>query len=390
MDDFVFKNPTKIIFGKGAESKVGAEARESASKVLLHFGGGSIKKTGLYDRVVASLKASGVAFVELGGVEPNPHLGLVKKGIEICRKEKIGLVLAVGGGSAIDSAKAIALGVPYAGDVWDFYAGNAEPAEALPVGTILTIPAAGSEASTGTVITKEEGLLKRGFNSELIYPRFSILNPELAFTLPPEQIAYGAADIMSHLLERYFTNSRPVEFTDRLIEATLKTVIDAAPRVLANRGDYDSMAELMWAGTIAHNNLLNTGRVGDWATHDLEHEVSAIYNVAHGAGLAALFPSWMRFALPHDPLRFAQIANRVWGIELVPKDLERAAHRGIQALEAFWTSLGLATRLGPLGVKDDRVAEMAEKLSAKGTRKTGNFVKIGRAEAEAIYRLALR
>ncbi len=389
MDNFIFRNPTKILFGKGMETKVGEEARAIASKVLLHYGGGSIKRTGLYDRVVASLKTAGCAFVELGGVEANPRLGLVKEGIALCRKEKVGLVLAVGGGSAIDSAKAIALGVPYSGNVWDFFAGTASPTEALPVGTILTIPAAGSEASTASVITNEEGLLKRGFNSELIYPRFSILNPELAFTLPPEQIANGSADIMSHLLERYFTNSKPVELTDRLIEATLRTVIDAAPRVLAKRDDYDAWAELMWAGTIAHNNLLDTGRVGDWATHDLEHEVSAIYGVAHGAGLAALFPSWMRFTFKQDPARFAQIANRVWGIELVPRDFERAAHRGIEALEAFWRSLGLAVRLSGLGVKDDRIAEMADKLSAKGTKQVGNFVKIGKEEAAKIYRLAL-
>jgi len=390
MDNFVFRNPTKILFGRGMEAKVGEEARALTTKVLLHYGGGSIKRTGLYDRVVASLKAAGVDYVELGGVAPNPRLGLVKEGIALCRKEKVGLVLAVGGGSAIDSSKAIALGVPYSGDVWDFFAGTAEPKEALPVGTILTIPAAGSEASTASVITKEEGLLKRGFNSELIYPRFSILNPELAFTLPTDQIANGSADIMAHLLERYFTNSKPVELTDRLIEATLRTVIDAAPRVLAKRNDYDAWAELMWAGTIAHNNLLDTGRVGDWATHDLEHEVSAIYGVAHGAGLAALFPSWMRFTFKQDPARFAQIANRVWGIEIVPRDIERAAHRGIEALENFWRSLGLSVRLSGLGVKDDRIAEMADKLSAKGTKQVGNFVKIGKDEATKIYQLALR
>ncbi|MDA8411711.1 MAG: iron-containing alcohol dehydrogenase [Treponema sp.] len=390
MDNFVFRNPTKIVFGRGAESKVGEEARAVASKVLLHFGGGSIKRSGLHDKVVASLKAAGVAYVELGGVEPNPRLGLVKEGIALCRKEKVGLVLAVGGGSVIDSAKAIALGVPYSGDVWDFYSGKAEPTEALPVGTILTIPAAGSEASTGSVITKEEGLYKRACNSELIYPHFSILDPELAFTLPPDQIANGAADIMAHLLERYFTNSRPVEFTDRLIEATLRTVIDAAPRVLAKRDDYDAWAELMWAGTIAHNNLLNTGRVGDWATHDLEHEVSAVYGVAHGAGLAALFPSWMRFTLKQDVARFAQIANRVWGLEIVPRDIERAALRGIAALEGFWGSIGLSVRLSGLGVKEDRIREMADKLTENGKRQVGNFVKIGRDEAIKIYTMALR
>ena len=260
---------------------------------------------------------------------------------------------------------------------------------ALPVATVLTIPAAGSEASTASVITKEEGMLKRGFNSDLLYPRFSILNPELAFSLPKDQAANGIADIMSHLLERYFTNSRPVELTDRLIEATLRTVIDAAPRVMADPRDYDAWAEIMWSGTIAHNNLLNTGRVGDWATHDLEHEVSAAYGVAHGAGLAMLFPAWMRYTIKHDIPRFAQLASRVWGADASFFDQERTAREGIARLEAFWTSLGLAVRLSGRGIGAERIGEMADKASSGGTRTVGNFVKIGKAEAEAIYRLAL-
>jgi len=389
MDDFVFHNTTKIIFGRGAETQVGAEAKAFASKVLIHYGGGSAKKSGLFDRVAASLKAAGVSYVELGGVAPNPRLSLVRQGIELCRKEKVGLVLAIGGGSAIDSAKAIAMGVPYPGDVWDFFTGAAVPAEALPVGTVLTIPAAGSEASTGCVITKEEGLYKRAVNSELIYPRFSALNPELAFTLPKAQVANGAADIMSHLFERYFTNSRPVEFTDRLIEATLRTVIDAAPRVLAKSDDYDAWAELMWAGTIAHNNLLNTGRVGDWGSHDIEHELSAAYDIAHGAGLAVIFPAWMKYSYKHDVARFAQIAARVWGVDNAYMDQERAALTGIERLEGFWQYIGLKVRLSGLGIGAERIPEMADKLTNKGTTTVGNFIKVGRKEAEAIYRLAL-
>jgi len=287
MDNFVFHNPTKIIFGRGTEAKVGAEAAAISKKVLLHYGSGSIKKSGLFDRVMASLKAAGVTVVELGGVAPNPRLSLVREGIKICREQKIGLILAVGGGSAIDSAKGIAVGAPYQGDVWDFYTGVAEPKEALPVATVLTIPAAGSEASNGSVVTKEEGQFKRPCNSALTYPRFSILNPELAFTLPKNQVANGIADIMAHLLERYFVNAKPVELTDRLIEATLRTVIDVAHRVLLKHDDYDAWAELMWSGTVAHNNILNTGRDGDWASHDIEHELSGIYDVAHGAGLAS-------------------------------------------------------------------------------------------------------
>jgi alcohol dehydrogenase len=389
MDDFIFHNTTKIIFGRGAENSVGAEARAFSKKVLIHFGGGSVKKSGLFDRVTASLKAAGVSWIELGGVAPNPRLSLVRRGVELCRKEGIGLVLALGGGSAIDSAKAIALGVPYAGDVWDFFAGKAEPVTTLPVGTVLTIPAAGSEASTASVITNKEGMLKRGYNHQLLHPAFSILNPELAFSLPKAQVANGTADIMSHLFERYFTNSRPVELTDRLIEATLRTVIGAAPRVLAKSDDYDAWAELMWSGTVAHNNLLNTGRVGDWGSHDLEHELSAAYDIAHGAGLAVVFPAWMKFTYKHDPARFAQLAARVWGIDSGFMESERAALAGIARVEEYWTSLGLATRLSALGIGGERIAEMADKCTSGGTRQVGNFVKVGKAEAEAIYRLAL-
>ncbi|MEN9492374.1 MAG: hypothetical protein RJA63_2823, partial [Pseudomonadota bacterium] len=267
MDNFEFRNPTKIVFGRSTEHQVGAEVAPYSRKILLHFGGGSIQQSGLYDRVTASLRAAGVEWVELGGVKPNPRLSLVHEGVKLCKQHQLGLVLAVGGGSTIDSAKAIAMGAMIEGDVWDFYLGKGAPQAALPIGTVLTIPAAGSEASTGTVITKEEGWLKRAVNSDLLYPRFSILNPELTFTLPPFQVACGAVDIMAHLMERYFTNVRDVAFTDRLIEGTLKTIIAQAPKVLANPQDYDARAEFMWAGTIAHNNLLNTGRVGDWASH---------------------------------------------------------------------------------------------------------------------------
>jgi hypothetical protein len=389
MDNFTFHNTTKIIFGKGAESSVGTEAATFSKKILLHYGSGSIKKSGLYDRVAASLKAAGVSFVELGGVAPNPRLALVREGIALCRKEKVGFILAVGGGSVIDSAKAIAAGMPYSGDVWDFFTGAAVPKEALPVGTILTIPAAGSEASTGCVVTKEEGQLKRAFNTELVYPRFSILNPQLAFSLPRDQVANGAADIMAHLLERYFTNTRQVELTDRLIEATLRTVIDVAPRVLRKHDDYDAWAELMWAGTIAHNNLLNTGRDGDWGSHDIEHELSALYDVAHGAGLAVVFPAWMKYVIKHDIPRFVQLAVRVWGVDQSFFSPERTALEGIARLEAFWTSLGLAVRLPGIGVGSDRIDEMAAKCSGGGKREIGHFVSLGQKDVDAILRLAL-
>ena len=388
MDNFEFCNPTKIVFGRGSEEKVGAEAAVYSKKVLLHFGGSSIKSSGLYDRVTASLKAAGVEWVELSGVKPNPRLSLVYEGVKLCKEHKLGLILAVGGGSVIDSAKAIAMGAVIEGEVWDFYLGKGAPVKALPIGTVLTLPAAGSEASTGTVITNEEGWLKRAVNSELLYPRFSILNPELAFTLPKFQVACGAMDISAHLMERYFTNVQNVAFTDRLIEATLKTIIRQAPLILKNPKDYDAWSELMWAGTIAHNNLLNTGRVGDWASHDIEHEISGIYDVAHGAGLAVVFPAWMKHVLHHDLNRFVQWAVRVWNVEMDVFNPEAVAREGIARMEAFIHSLGIGTKLADLGIKDDRIDEMADKCTDGNTRTVGNFVTLDREAVRKILRLA--
>jgi len=388
MDNFDFRNPTKIVFGKGTESRVGEETAVYSKKILLHFGGGSVKASGLYDRVTASLKKAGVEWVDLGGVKPNPRLSLVHEGVRLCKEHKLGFVLAIGGGSVIDSAKAIAMGAMIDGDVWDFYLGKGEPKAALPIGTVLTIAAAGSEASTGTVITNETGLLKRAVNSELLYPRFSILNPEMAFTLPPFQVACGAADIMAHLMERYFTMVSHVDFTDRLLEATMKTIILKAPLVLANPRDYDAWAEFMWAGTIAHNNLLNTGRTGDWASHDIEHEISGIYDVAHGAGLAVVFPAWMKHTLSQDPLRFSQWAVRVWNVENDFRSPEATAREGIRRMEAFFQSLGLATTLAGLKVGTDRLDEMADKCTGGDKRTVGNFVKLNRAAVRRILELA--
>lgn len=372
------------------EEQVGTEVRAYGDKVLLHYGGGSIHRTGLYDRIVASLRRAGVDIVELAGVQPNPRLSLVRQGIQLCRQRGIGFILAVGGGSVIDSAKAIAMGVPYAGDVWDFFSGKAELKEALPVGTVLTIPAAGSEASTASVITNEDGWYKRGFNSELIYPRFSILNPELAFTLPKYQMACGASDIMAHIMERYFTNTREVDFTDRLCEATLKTIIQNAPLLAAEPDHYAAWAEVMWAGTVAHNNLLNTGRIGDWGSHDIEHELSAAYDVAHGAGLAVIFPAWMKYVYHHDLARFAQYAVRVWNVDCSFGSPERTALEGIKRLESFYRSLGLPTRLNELQIGEEKLEEMADKCTAGDRQTVGNFVKLQRADVLAIYRLALK
>ena len=388
MKNFEFQNPTKIIFGRGAEEKVGNEVAALSKNILLHFGGGSIKASGLYDRVTASLEKAGVKWVELGGVKPNPRLDLVHEGVKLCKEHKLGLILAVGGGSVIDSAKAIAMGAVIEGDVWDFFLGKGSPVAALPIGTVLTIPAAGSEASTGTVITNEEGWLKRAVNSELIYPRFSVLNPELAFSLPKFQVACGVTDIMAHLMERYFTNVTHVSFTDRLLESTMKTLIDLAPKVLKNPQDYDAWSELMWAGTIAHNNLLNTGRIGDWASHDIEHEISGIYDVAHGAGLAVVFPAWMKHVLDHDLNRFVQWSVRVWNVEMDVFNPEAVARAGIEKMEAFFHSLGLGTQLADLGIKDNRIDEMADKCTSGNTQTIGNFVKLDRDAVREILLLA--
>lgn len=388
MENFLFCNPTKIVFGKGTEQQVGQECGAYSKKILIHYGGGSIKKTGLYDRVISSLKDAGIEYVELAGVKPNPRLSLVQEGIKICREQGITFVLAIGGGSIIDSAKAIAIGVPYSGDVWDFFTGKAEVQEALPIGTILTIPAAGSEASTGCVITKEEGLYKRAVNSELIYPRFSILNPELAFTLPDYQVACGAADIMAHLMERYFTNTQNVELIDRLIESTMKTIINNVSSVLTSHDHYDAWAEMMWSGTIAHNNLLSTGRVGDWASHDIEHELSGIYDIAHGAGLAIVFPAWMKYVYQHDITRFAQFAVRVWNVDCSFWSLERTALEGINKLECFFRSMGLATNLKDVGIGSDRLEEMASKCTEADQKTVGNFIKLGQKDVFNILELA--
>jgi len=388
MDNFMFINPTRIIFGKGTENEVGKYAKMYSDRVLFHYGGESIKKSGLYDRVKKALQDENLTVFELGGVKPNPRLSLVYEGIKMCKENNIGLVLAVGGGSVIDSAKAIAMGAVYDGDVWDFFTGRAEVEKALPVGTVLTIPAAGSEASTGCVITKEEGQLKRAVNSEHIYPRFSILNPELAYTLPPYQVACGASDILAHLQERYFTNSKHVEITDRLIEATMKTIINNIPKVLQNPRDYDAWAEVMWAGTIAHNNLLNTGREGDWGSHDIEHEISGIYDIAHGAGLAIVFPAWMKYVYKHDVKRFAQWASRVWNVDYDFFDEEKTALLGIEKYERFLRDIGLPTRFSHVNIGDDKFMEMAKKCTDYDTHTTGTFIRLDSKAIYEIYNLA--
>ncbi len=390
MDNFDFISPTKIIFGKGTEKRVGEETLKYCKnkKILLHYGGGSIKKTGLYDKVVKSLNESGIEYIELSGVQPNPRLSLVKEGIKICRENDIDFILAVGGGSTIDSSKAIGVGVPYNGDVWDFYSGKAEPEESIPVGVVLTIAAAGSEASNSSVITNEDGWYKRGLNNDIIRPNFAIMNPELTFTLPPYQTACGVADIMAHIMERYFTNTPNVELTDRLCEATLKTVINNAPVVLEEPDNYSARAEIMWAGTIAHNGLLNTGRIGDWTSHQIEHELSGIYDIAHGAGLAIVFPAWMKYVYKHNINRFAQFATRVWDVEYSFGSPEKTVLEGINRLEKFFKEIGLPTTLKEADIPEDRLKEMADKCKMTNGDTVGNFVKLAKDDVLNILILA--
>lgn len=386
MLNFNFNNKTEIIFGKDVENKVAKETLKYGKKVLLHYGGGSIKRTGLYDRVVASLNEAGVEFIELGGVQPNPRLSLAREGVELCKKENIDFILAVGGGSVIDSAKAIAAGAHYDGDVWDFYTGKAGVATSIPIGVVLTIPAAGSETSSGTVITNEDGWYKRAMGGPSLRPKFALMNPELTYTLPAYQTACGAVDIMAHVMERYFTNEKNVDFTDRLCEATLKTMVYNTPRALANPEDYNARAEIMWAGTIAHNDLLGTGRQSDWASHGIEHELSGIYDIAHGAGLAIVFPAWMKYCSERNLDKFVQFANRVWDVEYNPEDLEGMAKEGIRRFEMFLQQIGMPIRLSQGEIGEDRLEEMASKAAEGGL--LGSYIPLDQEAILSILKLA--
>ena len=387
MIDFAFHNPTKIFFGKTSLTHLHDEAARYGSRVLLVYGGGSIKRTGVYDQVMAQL--AGMQVWELGGVQPNPRLSLVRDGIALCREHAIELVLAVGGGSAIDTAKAVANGACYDGDVWDLFDGKGGNTEVLPLGTVVTIPAAGSEMSDSCVITREEDLCKRGRNTPLNFPKFSILNPEFTYTLPPFQTACGAVDIMAHMMERYFTRVTHVELIDRMTEGALKTVVNNAPIVMREPENYDARAEIMWAGCLAHNTLFQTGRVGDWASHKLEHELSALYDIAHGAGLAIVFPAWMKYALAHGgEAKLAQFGHRVFDVPDSGDDAADAAE-GIRRLEAFYRALGLTTTLRENGIGDADFGRMAGRAVAMAGGTLGQFVPLKAADCEAIYRLAL-
>ena len=390
MENFSFYSPTKFVFGKDTENQAGNLVQEFGGKnVLLHFGGKSAEKSGLLDRVRNSLKASKIQFTELGGVHPNPLDDLVYQGIEICKKNSIDFILAVGGGSVIDSAKAIAMGVCYNGDFWDFYSGKAQPEKALPVGTVLTIAAAGSEGSGDSVITKKEGMVKRGAGGDCIRPRFSILNPALTQTLPSYQTACGATDIMAHVCERYFTNTKHVETTDRLCEAVLLAMINETPKVIKNPDDYEARANIMWAGMVAHNNIVGVGREQDWNSHGIEHELSGLYDCAHGAGLAVIMPAWMKFVMKHDVMRFAQFAERVWGCKMDFSDPEKTAREGIEAFRNFLTSIGMPSTLSEVGGKESDIPILVKNFGLPSGGKTGGFVHLSSEDVAEIYKLAL-
>ncbi len=389
MLNFDFCSPTYFVFGKDRENECGKYIKKyQGSKVLLHYGSGSVIRSGLMDRVKASLEQEGISYVMLGGVKPNPRSGLVYEGIELCKKEGVDFILAVGGGSTIDSSKAIAAGAVYDGDFWDFYDGTKDPEKALPVGTVLTIAAAGSEGSGNSVITKEEGMLKRGAGSDCLRPKFSIMNPALTQTLPAYQTASGATDIMAHVFERYFTNTKDVEITDRLCEAVLLTMVNEVPKVIKNPDDYQARANIMWAGMIAHNNVVGVGRDQDWNSHGLEHELSALYDCAHGAGLAVIMPAWMEYVMNHDVMRFAQAAVRIWGCQMDFANPENTAREGIKCFRQFLSSIGMPINFDQLGAKAEDIPTLLETLGV-GDGKRGGFVELDKKACETIYELAV-
>jgi hypothetical protein len=381
MNNFNFCSPTHFEFGRGTETKAAELIRRfNGGKVLIHYGGGSVVKSGLLARVTDSLKSAGIDYVELGGAQPNPVDTLVYEGIELARRENVDFILAVGGGSAIDSAKAIAAGTLYDGDFWDFYSGKYVE-KALPVGTILTIAAAGSEGSLNSVITKVDSKLKRGASGEVLRPVFSILNPELTQTLPAYHTAAGSTDILVHIFERYFSNTQEVEVTDRICEALAKTVINQTPRVIEDPNNYDARANIMWAGMLAHNNICGVGRDQDWASHGMEHELSAFYGAIHGAGLAVINPAWMKFVSRKNPYKFEQFARRIWEVESVNTAIER--------YQLFLRKIGMPSSITEFGASEADIPMLAKHIGLTEEPTFGGYVKLNLSDVMEIYRLAL-
>ena len=388
MNDFDFYSPTYFVFGRDREAEAGTYVKKfGGSRVLVLYGGQSAKKSGLLDRVRASLTGAGLHTAELGGVKPNPRSGLVYEGIDLCRKEGIDFLLAVGGGSVIDTAKAIAIGVPYEGDFWDFFSGKV-PEKALPVGTVLTIAASGSEGSPDSIITNEKTLDKNSAEADCLRPCFSILDPALTESLPPYQTACGVTDIMAHAFERYFTNTEDVEVTDRLLEGVLLTMLHEGPRVMADPHDYGARANIMWAGMVYHNDMMGVGRKQDWNSHHLEHVLSALYDCAHGAGLAVIMPAWMRYCADHhDGLRMAQMAVRVFGCQMDFADPRRTALEGIAAFRAFLKSIGMPLTFAEIGADPADIPKLVE-MNHVGNGVTGGYVGLTSDAIREIYEIA--
>ncbi|WP_066056117.1 iron-containing alcohol dehydrogenase [Robertmurraya korlensis] len=387
MDNFTFFNPTKLIFGKGTVEQLKTEVPQYGKKVLLVYGGGSIKRNGLYDQVLSLLKEVDVEVFELAGVEPNPRLSTVKKGVEICRAEGIDFLLAVGGGSVIDCTKAIAAGAKYEGETWDLMTRKAVAKEALPFGTVLTLAATGSEMNSGSVITNWETNEKYGWGSAVTFPQFSILDPVNTYTVPRDQTVYGIVDMMSHVLEHYFHLAENTELQDRMCEGLLLTVMEAGPKLLENLENYEHRATVLYSGTMALNGMLSMGYRGDWATHNIEHAVSAVYDIPHGGGLAILFPNWMKHNLKVKPERFKKLAVRVFGVNPEGKTDEEVGMEGIDKLREFWNSIGAPSRLADYDIDDSQIEVMADKAMVYG--EFGNFTKLNKEDVMAIYRASL-
>ncbi|AUD13535.1 MULTISPECIES: iron-containing alcohol dehydrogenase [unclassified Planococcus (in: firmicutes)] len=387
MNAFSFYNPVKLIFGKGQLEALKNEVPNYGKKVLVVYGGGSIKKNGLYDEVMAKLNEMGVEIHELSGVEPNPRLSTAKRGIEICKKENIDMLLAVGGGSVIDCTKLIAAGAKYDGDAWDFVTRKATPEEVLPFGTVLTLAATGSEMNAGSVITNEETEEKYGWGSPLTFPKFSILDPSYTKSVPRDHTVYGVVDMMSHMFEQYYHNATNTPVQDQMIEGVLRAVIDTAPKLMEDLESYEHRETILFAGTMGLNNFLQMGYNGDWASHNIEHAVSAIYDIPHAGGLAILFPQWMRHNVPVNPSRFAQMAVRVFGVDAANKSEEEIANEGIDRLVEFWTSIGAPSSLKDYDIDDSRFSDIVDKTLVYG--EFGNFNKLNGEDVEKILQASL-
>ncbi len=394
MQNFTYCAPTKVVFGRGVEEQIGPELRaRGASRVLVHFGGGSVKKNGLLDKVTASLTAAGLTYVELGGVQPNPKLSFIHEGIALCRKEKVDFILAVGGGSVIDSAKAIGVGLATGNDPWQYASAGTHPEanEVFPVGTVLTIAAAGSEMSNSDVITNDlvTPWVKQGITSETVRPVVSFLNPENTFTVSKFQTGCGIVDIMMHTMERYVTGQADCQLTERIAEALLVSVREAGRVAIAHPDDYEARATLMWASSLSHNDLTGCGKIRKFPVHKLEHPISALHDsVSHGAGLSVLFPAWAQYVMQYDIPKFAQLANRVWDCPMDFDHPERTAQAGIQAMKRYFTEIGMPTRMSELGLTPDDYDAIIDLTTAGGTKPVKSYIDLGPDEIRAIYALA--